>query len=357
MIKCNCPTPTRLLQTDTPPEDGQILVWSESEQDWVPYTIPSPPEPEPAGDVSRLTTRYWTHPYGDEVRELVAASGTDEDGLHQITPAGITHEVNPTTPMYTHIKNLQENDCTITVEGDVTLPQTGLTPGPHAPTHAVGGSDPLTAEDIGAAVATSRVPSNNANDIAATGFYTTNLSQNCPYSNNHPQRWWNILHGRSTREGNDWDIQMASYFFNTGLWFRQCYNRDWQPWQELYHTGNLSPVSLDDFTAWQTMGLINGWGLSGTYPPEYKPAYRKTPFGTVELRGRTRYSHLPTQPTTGHFATLPSGYRPAKKVSLAGSDGDIHIYPGGECYIQQDGGSYPLGVYLDGLFFSTDPEV
>lgn len=85
-------------------------------------------DPLTAGDVSRLTTRYWTHPYGDEVRELVAASGTDEDGLHQITPAGITHEVNPTTPMYTHIKNLQENDCTITVEGDVTLPQTVETP-------------------------------------------------------------------------------------------------------------------------------------------------------------------------------------------------------------------------------------
>ena len=226
----------------------------------------------------------------------------------------------------------------------------------HAETHATGGSDPLTAEDIGAAVATSRVPSGNANDIAASGFYTTNNSQNCPHSNNHLHQWWTIIHANPA-QGNKYSFQMASYFFGTELWHRQCYNGNWQPWQELYHTGNLSPVSLDDFTAWQTMGLINGWGLSGTYPPEYKPAYRKTPFGTVELRGRTRYSHLPTQPTTGHFATLPSGYRPAKKVSLAGSDGDIHIYPGGECYIQQDGGSYPLGVYLDGLFFSTDPEV
>jgi len=41
----------------------------------------------------------------------------------------------------------------VTVEGDVVLPQTGLPTEPHAPTHATGGSDPVTPADIGASPA------------------------------------------------------------------------------------------------------------------------------------------------------------------------------------------------------------
>ena len=108
---------------------------------------------------------------------------------------------------------------------------------------------------------------------------------------------------------------------------------------------------------WQLMDPINCWGPPAHYPSAYKAALRKTPFGTVELRGIVARDS--TQPSTGHFATLPAGYRPAKIVIMEGADDVIFMIDSFGCCGAEvnDAGFYPWYVYLDGLSFSIDPEI
>jgi hypothetical protein len=120
VIKCNCPIPAKDIQTETTPEDGDILVWNEATGAWDAAPPPEPPE-LPDNLVYRDSGSVWA------TTQLVQAEGNDPYTLGA-APCRVSGE-------FFEIENTGANGSKITLTGDVTLPQPGVgdaseTPGP-----------------------------------------------------------------------------------------------------------------------------------------------------------------------------------------------------------------------------------
>jgi hypothetical protein len=108
---------------------------------------------------------------------------------------------------------------------------------------------------------------------------------------------------------------------------------------------------------WTPMPLAAGWtNYGGGF---FAAAYRKDPFGRVDLRGLVKKDGIPAKGDV--IATLPAGYRPTAHALFAvaaGGPGNIYgrvdVFPNGQIQFQQ--GSAAEGDFsaLDTISFSTD---
>jgi hypothetical protein len=110
-------------------------------------------------------------------------------------------------------------------------------------------------------------------------------------------------------------------------------------------TGSSSAVE-----GWTSMPLAAGWtNYGGSF---FRAAYRKDPFGRVDLRGLVKKDGVPAKGDV--IATLPPGYRPtghALFAVAAGGPGNIYgrldVLPNGTIEFEQ-------GSTVDGDFSSLD---
>lgn len=96
---------------------------------------------------------------------------------------------------------------------------------------------------------TTNAGATDLNSYSQSGFYrATSTAPNLPTVDSY-----GIIHTNDTN--NPHAFQLASRWYGNQLFYRRKQNDTWQPWVELYHSGNLNPV---DYVTLSTAQTITG---------------------------------------------------------------------------------------------------
>jgi len=329
-MMCNCPIQGNQIQTENTPSDGDGMVWDDDAYGgvggWVSGDVVLQEETSETpgaglipraggdgkispgwldiadgGDVVRDPARYWTHPYGGAVRELVATSETDVNGLHQVTPAGLTFEQDATTPKYAHIKHLRTDaDSVITLNGDVTLPQVF---------DAVVLESPIDATLLNGWV-------NYGGDHQTCQYWKDPFGfvhlkgmiiggggphfMTLPVGYRPDQILIAPLAGDEALSGGGGGSQLRAYPGGACYVLLREYHNDWVSFAATFpaadYPGSYPALPGGGVGAWNDLVLLNGYTTAGSYTPQW----RQTPLG-VQFRGCV---DVPSSPSS-HFADFP----------------------------------------------------
>lgn len=113
----------------------------------------------------------------------------------------------------------------------------------------------------------------------------------------------------------------------------------------------VTAAKIETQQSWQTLGLVNSWVVFST---EYNdPQYMKDSLGFVHVRGLVKSG------TTGLIATLPAGYRPARRNIWATASnnlfGRLDVLANGQIIAGGAGGPYSASWFsLDVIYFKAE---
>lgn len=133
-------------------------------------------------------------------------------------------------------------------KSEITDFPSSMTPTSHASTHKAGGSDPLSAADIGAAPSINgKTSSYNMDTILKSGahfvFYDTNVDTlGTPYK--YGASAYTAAKILSYSNGENYGVQVA-YMSGGGVLTRDLRNGTLTPWVAMYHQGNITSGTID----------------------------------------------------------------------------------------------------------------
>lgn len=168
---------------------------------------------------------------------------------------------------------------------------------------------------------TTYVGDTDVDSYSQSGFYRS--ASAAPH--NPTATGYGIIHTNHT--SNSEAFQLASRWSSNRLYYRVENDGTWEPWVELYHTGNLNPVDVD----YSSISTVVGF--SGT--PNVIIKYREILGGLVVVR----FSISGTSNSTRFYFSLPFT--------------SLQVVPSGVCSFASDNSSYvptpvKISVSLDG---------
>jgi hypothetical protein len=104
-------------------------------------------------------------------------------------------------------------------------------------------------------VRSTNINGQDANSDRAGGLYHGNNNANAPLANTYHYFWQN------THDDYSFGAQLAQHYFSENFSIRRKDNGVWQPWRQVFHTGNFDPATKLDKTGGTITGALTVTGV------------------------------------------------------------------------------------------------